>query len=140
MPHVDTKSLCMIVGISALTFAQPAAADDPIDCAKAESTVEMNFCADKEYQAADKALNAAYASALKFTRARNLEKPYDAKSFEEALRGAQRAWIAYRDADCKDVVAQVWTNGTGATSAILQCMTDKTQRRTKELKDMLEPQ
>lgn len=139
MPHLDARTLCMIVGVSSLAFAAPASADEPIDCAKAESTVEINFCADKEYQAADKALNAAYASALKVTRARNLEKPYDAKSFEEALRGSQRAWIAYRDADCKDVMAQVWTNGTGATSAILGCMTDKTLRRTKELKEMLEP-
>ncbi|MBS0253345.1 MAG: DUF1311 domain-containing protein [Proteobacteria bacterium] len=140
MPHLNAGTLCMIVGVSSLAFVQPAAADEPINCAKAESTVEMNFCADKDYQAADKELNAAYAAALKSVRTRDMEKPYDAKSFEEALRTAQRAWIAYRDADCKGVIAQVWTNGTGATSAILGCMTAKTVQRTKELKEEFEPQ
>ena len=71
-------------------------------------------------------------------RSRDLEKPYDAKSFEEAVRSAQRAWVAYRDAECKGVVAQVWTNGTGSASAILGCMTDKTVQRTKELKEQLQ--
>lgn len=129
----------MIVGVAGLAFVHPAVADEPINCANAQSTVEINFCADKEYEAADKALNEAYASALKVVRSRNEDKPYDAKSFEQALRGAQRAWVAYRDADCKDVISQVWTNGSGTTSAILQCMTEKTVQRTKELKDQLEP-
>jgi len=122
-----------------LILAAPACAEE-INCANAASTVEMNFCADKEYQAADKELNATYEMALKSVRSREMEKPYDAKSFEEALRGAQRAWIAYRDADCKDVVAQVWTNGSGATSAILGCMTGKTLQRTKELKEQFQNQ
>ncbi|WP_372646692.1 lysozyme inhibitor LprI family protein [Hyphomicrobium sp.] len=134
MPRLALKyrMILLFAGLASLTFAHPAAAET-IDCANAMATVELNFCADKEYQAADKALNAEYALALKSVRSRTLERPYDAKSAEDALKTAQRAWIAYRDADCKGVVAQVWTNGTGATSAILMCMTDKTQQRTKEL-------
>jgi uncharacterized protein YecT (DUF1311 family) len=106
-----------------------------IDCANASSTVEMNFCADKDFQAADKALNEAYEAALASTKTRELEKPYDAKSFEAAMRAAQRAWIAYRDADCKDLTAQEWSGGTGTTSAVLGCMTEKTMQRTKDLKE-----
>jgi uncharacterized protein YecT (DUF1311 family) len=113
----------------------PALADT-IDCNNANSTVEMNFCADKDYQAADKALNAAYAAALTQIQSRgDMEKPYDTKSFEEAMRNAQRTWVAYRDADCRDLVAQEWSGGTGATAAILGCMTEKTIQRTKELKE-----
>lgn len=133
MLHLNLTTLRLFAGIASLGFVVPAAADEPINCANAQSTVEINFCADKEFQAADKALNAAYAKALKSARSRTMEKPYDAKSFEEALRGAQRAWVAYRDADCKDVQAQIWTNGTGATGAILQCMTSLTLQRTKDL-------
>ena len=95
----------------------------------------MNFCADKDFQAADKALNEAYEAALASTKTRELEKPYDAKSFEAAMRAAQRAWIAYRDADCKDLTAQEWSGGTGTTSAVLGCMTEKTMQRTKDLKE-----
>jgi uncharacterized protein YecT (DUF1311 family) len=137
MPNLIRRTTYFIAAVALLAFAEPAVADD-IDCANAQSTVEMNFCADKDYQAADKALNATYDKALKSVRSRDMEKPYDAKSFEEALRGTQRAWVAYRDADCKDVEAQIWTNGTGATSAILGCMTAKTLQRTKDLKEQFE--
>lgn len=106
-----------------------------IDCAKASSTVEMNFCADKDFQAADKSLNEAYAAALASIKTRDLEKPYDAKSFEAAMRASQRAWLAYRDADCKDLVPQEWSGGSGTTSAVLGCMTEKTMQRTKDLKE-----
>ena len=90
---------------------------------------------DKDYQAADKALNQAYDAALASTKSRDDEKPYDAKSFEEVMRAAQRAWVAYRDADCKDLIAQEWFGGTGTTAASLGCMTEKTIQRTKELKE-----
>lgn len=106
-----------------------------IDCANATSTVEMNFCAEKDFNAADKTLNAAYEAALASIKGRDLEKPYDAKSFEAALRASQRAWLAYRDAYCKDLIAQEWSGGSGTTSASLGCMTEKTMRRTKELKE-----
>ena len=119
----------LVAGLASATQAET------IDCANASSTVEMNFCADKDFQAADKALNAAYEAALASTKTRDLEKPYDAKSFEAAMRAAQRAWVAYRDADCKDLTAQEWSGGTGTTSAVLGCMTEKTMQRTKDLKE-----
>lgn len=106
-----------------------------IDCANALSTVEMNFCAEKDFNTADTALNSAYSAALAFVKGRDLEKPYDAKSFEEALRASQRAWLAFRDADCKDLVAQEWSGGTGTAAASLGCMTAKTIERTKDLKE-----
>lgn len=109
-----------------------------IDCTNASSTVEMNFCAEKDFNAADKSLNTAYAAALAGIKGRNLEEPYDAKSFEEALRASQRAWLAFRDADCKDLVAQEWSGGSGTAAASLECMTAKTKERTKELKDRYE--
>lgn len=131
------KSLAVAIGLACAWSLPPAfAADAPrIDCAQATSTVEINFCADKDYQVADKALNAAYAKALADVRKRGGEKPYDAKSYEDAFRNAQRAWLAYRDAECKDLVAQEWSGGTGTTAAVLGCLTRKTAERTKELLD-----
>jgi uncharacterized protein YecT (DUF1311 family) len=117
-----------------LTYTAPVSAQQT-DCSNASSTVEINACEDKNYQAADAALNEAYEAALKYARSRQLEKPYDAKSFEDALVKAERAWVSFRDADCKDVMAQKWSGGTGTTSAILACMTAKTLQRTKELKE-----
>jgi uncharacterized protein YecT (DUF1311 family) len=115
-----------------------AAQAQNIDCSKASSTVEENLCADKDFQAADKKLNAAYAAALASIRMRNPGGTYGAKSFEAAMRASQRAWLAFRDADCKDLVPQEWSGGSGTTSAVLGCMTQKTIQRTKDLKERYE--
>ncbi|WP_439542706.1 lysozyme inhibitor LprI family protein [Hyphomicrobium sp.] len=110
----------------------PALADDPIDCAEQNTTVEMNFCADEDFKASDAKLNAAYKKVLAQIAGGDLEKPYDRESWDKALRESQRAWVAFRDADCKGLVPVEWSGGTGTTSAVLGCMTAKTDARTKE--------
>jgi uncharacterized protein YecT (DUF1311 family) len=110
-----------------------ARADDPIDCENASTTVEMNFCSDEDFKAADAKLNAAYKKVLAQIAGSDLEKPYDRQSWEEALRASQRAWVAFRDADCRGAVPMEWSGGTGTTSAVLGCMTGKTVARTQEL-------
>lgn len=109
-----------------------------IDCSNAMSTYEMNACADKDFTVADANLNRAYQSALKSIPEMATEKPYDAKGWEAALRASQRAWVAFRDAECNNHVAMFWSGGTGATADIIGCMTDKTKARTKELQDRYE--
>jgi uncharacterized protein YecT (DUF1311 family) len=111
----------------------PVHADDPIDCSEQTTTVEMNFCADEDFKASDAKLNAAYKRVLAQIADSDLEKPYDRDSWEKAVRESQRAWVAFRDADCKGAVPMEWSGGTGATSAVLGCMTVKTEARTKEL-------
>jgi uncharacterized protein YecT (DUF1311 family) len=116
-----------------------ARADDAapeIDCANASATVELNFCAEKELDTADVALNAVYKKVLAFIAKSGTEKPYDAKSWEDALRESQRAWVAFRDADCKGLIPMSWTGGTGATGAVLGCMSEKTKARTEELESL----
>lgn len=132
MPRLALTTLG--VYLLALSVASPVSAET-VDCANASSTVEINFCAEKDFDAADKALNRAYEAALARIRTRDLERPYDRASFEEAMRSAQRAWVAFRDADCKDLTAQEWAGGSGTSAAVLGCMTEKTIMRTKELKE-----
>ena len=105
------------------------------DCGDARNTVEMNACADKELTAADADLNKAYRKVLARVPSVDAPAPYDAKGYEAALRAAQRAWVAYRDADCKGVVPFEWGGGTGATAAVLGCLTEKTKARTKDLNE-----
>ena len=121
-----------------LAFGGSASGAEAVDCANAMSTYEMNACADKDLAADDAALNAAYAKALADIAKHNAPAPYDRKTYEQALRMAQRAWIAYRDADCKGVVPMAWGGGTGTTLAVLGCLSAKTQTRTKELTEMFE--
>lgn len=127
--------------LAPLLFAIPvahAADEERIDCKNAVSTYELNACADKDFTAADADLNRAYQSALKSIPELATEKPYDAKSWEAALRASQRAWVAFRDAECNNHGAMFWGGGTGATGDIIGCMTDKTKARTKELNERYE--
>jgi uncharacterized protein YecT (DUF1311 family) len=123
------------------TAVSPATAQEPAvaDCSEALSTVEMNNCAGAELEKADTELNRVYAKAL--TAVPGLatdETPFDAKSWEASLRASQRAWVAFRDAECEEHVAKFWGGGTGATVDVLGCKTEKTEQRTKELKQRYE--
>jgi uncharacterized protein YecT (DUF1311 family) len=127
-PIIGTFLLCF----TAIPFAH---ADEPIDCSNASTTVEMNFCADKDLAAADEKLNAVYKKVLAQIDESGLEKPYDRASWEAAMRASQRAWVAFRDADCKGVVPMEWSGGSGTSAAVLGCMSQKTIERTKELSE-----
>jgi uncharacterized protein YecT (DUF1311 family) len=108
-----------------------------VDCANATSTHDLRTCGAAELEAADKALNAAYQKALASIKAREDQPPpYDNKAYEAALRTAQRAWVAFRDAECNVVVPFSWTNGTGGPLVTLGCLITKTQARTKDLEEI----
>lgn len=135
MPRA-TLAACLVL----LLLSRPAAGDDDkIDCDNALTTYEMNICAGRAYEAADAKLNAVYKQALAAIPEMAIgEKPFDAKSWEAALRASQRAWIAFRDAECEGHVAMFWTGGSGATVDIIGCKTEKTEARTKELSERYE--
>jgi uncharacterized protein YecT (DUF1311 family) len=58
---------------------------------KAQTQLELNDCAGEELAAADAELNRVYQAILK--------KYKDDSRFIEKLRAAQRAWLAFRDAE-----------------------------------------
>ncbi|HEX2843245.1 lysozyme inhibitor LprI family protein [Hyphomicrobium sp.] len=118
-----------------LSLSASALADDPIDCTDPSTTYEMNFCSDKSFNEADAKLNATYKKVLAHIAASDLEPPYDPASWEKAMRESQRAWVAFRDADCKGAVPMEWSGGTGTGSAVAGCMTEKTNARIKELEE-----
>ena len=124
-------SLGFVMAPSAPSRAEDA--EPAIDCDKAVATAELNACADKELAKADAELNTVYAKVRARISKTEADPPYDAKSFEEALRKSQRAWVAYRDADCKDLVPMSWTGGSGTSGEVLGCLTSKTKARTKDL-------
>lgn len=142
MPRIirfASASLCtLLIAVSLVETPAGAAEDAPVDCTNATSTVEMNVCADREFEQADAELNAVYQRALGKLPQLGMEKPFDAKSWETALRKSQRAWIAFRDAECREHVPMFWTGGTGTTVAVISCLTDKTKARTRELREHYE--
>ena len=122
--------------LSAL-LAAPALAQtpNPVDCNKASATVEINYCTELAFQKADAELNEAYKHAIASLKDDVQEPPFDPKSWETAMRASQRAWVAYRDAECKGLVPMEWTGGTGTTGAVNACLIEMTEARTKTLKE-----
>ena len=105
-----------------ICLAMPAGSALAQDCEAPGTQAEMNACAGIAYEEADAALNAAYAE----VRARLDE------AGREQLVATQRAWIAFRDADCAAVGAG-WMGGTGMGAAVSNCLADATRARTKVL-------
>ena len=91
-------ALVATLGFSGLATAEE---DPPIDCDNAQVQAEMNICAYRDFEAADKELNAQY----KKTRAAMVEMDAmyepEQRGAEKALLKAQRAWIEYRDGHCE---------------------------------------
>jgi uncharacterized protein YecT (DUF1311 family) len=113
--------------------ASPAQAADPkyspaydrcLAAPSGQSTAGMIDCIGTEWQAQDARLNRAYQLALK-----RLELPRQ----KAALQKAQRAWIAFRDAECASLYDQDW--GTISRIEAAGCRLDRTARRADELED-----
>ncbi len=86
-----------------------------------QSTLGMIECINQEFEVQDAALNAAY-------RALVADMTSDQKA---GLKKAQRAWIAFRDADCRARYSPDWGTFSNLTSNM--CMVQRTVERTLEL-------
>jgi len=94
------------------------------------SNLDQNVCADEELRRQDARLNRNYKAALAWMA----EDP----ATKVALIKAQRAWIAYRDADCEAAWASA-RGGTLATFLNVFCTAKHTERRADELETFGEP-
>jgi uncharacterized protein YecT (DUF1311 family) len=103
------------------------------------STVGMVACTAAETEAWDRLLNEAYAGLVIAAKRLALaaeEAGREAPDHEGLLREAQRAWLAFRDADCSQEAA-VWEEGSMGQIAGAYCLLDRTATRTLELRTKL---
>jgi uncharacterized protein YecT (DUF1311 family) len=94
-----------------------------------------------DYQAADAQLNAAYRTAM--ARMKQLDRgtrPADlppaeraGPSYSQALLNSQRAWLAYRDANCR-AFSYEYRGGSAQGLSNRVCLTRVTRARTTELR------
>jgi uncharacterized protein YecT (DUF1311 family) len=118
--------LCMLSGGA-------AASDAPLyktkDCDKETVQMEMNICAGANLDAANAELNRVYQKAL--------SQQTDQKS-KDALKDAERAWIAYRDKECAWEIGPQEDGGSIWPMAMDNCLQDKTDARIRELKEQID--
>jgi uncharacterized protein YecT (DUF1311 family) len=101
-----------------------------------ETTAGMSRCAAAEAEGWDRMLNETWADLVVLVRRRAIldeEAGAEPVDLEGLLVDAQRAWIAFRDADCKQEVA-VWGEGSMRTIAGAWCGLERTAQRVFELR------
>ena len=115
---------------------EPPEPDD--DCDDPQDQQRMNFCASLDFAAAAAALDAQWeltAAAMKAADA-EADREYDRQpSHYETLVEGQRAWLAYRDAQC---LAESFAMRGGSMQPLIEysCKAYMTELRIQQLRDM----
>ena len=91
----------------------------------------MTYCADWQFKKEDAGLNDVYG--------RLKENYAEIPIAKTALTTAQRAWLAFRDAECK-LEASAVEGGTAQPMIYSQCLSRLTQLRTEQLQKRLDCQ
>jgi len=85
----------------------------------------------EEFHRADGKLNAAYSALFNLARNARTKDERHAEIFE-SLVAAQRAWIMYRDNDCRYYEVEI--EGQLRAPLVYQCLTEHTRARTARLR------
>jgi uncharacterized protein YecT (DUF1311 family) len=125
--------------IRALLFAMaalvssPAAAEDKWVCDDAPDNATHRECSDREFRKYDAELNRLYAVLLKDAASMNEPQRGYGPPPVQALREAQRAWVAYRDANCH-WKSTAFYGGSGQSVILSSCRAIATRDRVEEFK------
>lgn len=148
MPHVArllamtaTLSLCGYVPAVASVATDIAVIDAKLAaCTKGDdSTMNLKSCVGDAYDAADKLLNRVYErEVVRLKGAAASGDAADAAAAKETLTrliASERAWVAYKTADCVLQGVEM-LGGTGEQLAIGDCLLAQTKQRAKRLEDL----
>ncbi len=128
-----------MIAATLLLFA--AVAEEPaVDCDKAMAQFELNACAYQGYQRADAAMNAQWK--ITSARMKAIDADFDRTQdnrpgYFDTLLAAQRAWLTYRDQHCTGE-GYTLRGGSAEPMVFSGCMTQLTEARTQQLKDLIE--
>lgn len=114
----------LVIFLVGFGFASPALAA----CEDAENQAAQAGCLGAEYEAVDAELNRTYEAAMGYL----VETPS-----QDLLIGAQRKWIAFRDAAC-EAEASVWEGGSIQPIVQVTCLIRITEARTDDLAAILQ--
>jgi uncharacterized protein YecT (DUF1311 family) len=117
-----------LLALTPLLFTTAAYA---ADCDNATDQATMNQCAAQQHKTADKELNALYQQIT-----HRLKSNPDS---QKLMVGAQRAWIAFRDAECKFSASGV-EGGSVYPLIYSTCITELTKARIETFKNYLKCQ
>ena len=113
----------------------PAAGGSPeAACANKSSNVEITQCLGEFATKADRDLNVLWPGVLaSIEGASHLTKAQRA-DWKAKLTAAQRNWVAFKTADCREPVGYEWFGGTGMSGAVSTCLAKHTLDRMQDLR------
>ena len=121
--------LSVLLCLSAPALAEEEEAEV---CGASETTLDLRDCVKAELAAEDRRLNAIYRDLIALLNMRDKEQD---RTNEDSLRRAQRAWVAFRDADC-EFAGKAMEGGTFEIVLQLQCRLTHTSARNQQLEDL----
>ena len=119
--------------VSFFIMVAVAATQPQPNCKGPKTQLEMNFCSGEAYKAADAAMGRQYKILAAQTKKIDGGKP----DFFPALLASQRAWLKYRDAQCR-LEGYRTRGGTAEPMNVNGCLEELTKARTEELKSLSE--
>ncbi|NDJ19724.1 lysozyme inhibitor LprI family protein [Myxacorys almedinensis] len=115
-----------IVALAEASSAQDRAAQP--NCQDPQTQLDMNLCAAKAAQTADRTLNQVY---------RRVRAIYQGTALDKQLIDAQLAWMTFRAENCT-FAKRRFEGGSIAPMIEQSCMERLTRQRTEELASFLE--
>jgi uncharacterized protein YecT (DUF1311 family) len=110
-------------------------------CDDPQNQMEMNVCAQIDFERADAELNAVWRQVVAAARIadREIQRGYDQRPTSEAkLREAQRAWIIFRDAHCTVQGYDEARGGSMEPMVYGACRAELTRQRIAQLRALSE--
>ena len=110
-----------------------------LDCENALTQSDMNQCAAREFDSADRQLNIQWTRTASEMRRRDQRDLGDGRpGYFETLLASQRAWLTYRDTQCR-VEGYYARGGSLEPLLVSTCKADLTRERTQTLRDLITP-
>ena len=131
--RVLLPSLVLLVASATTLGAQDIDCSDPGNLPQQG----MNYCALKDFEAADRDLNITWKRVYSEIKVRDADLGEPFRGMPEALLNAQRSWIAFRDGHC-ETEGFKYRGGSIEPLIYHSCRADMTRRRTKQLNSLLE--
>jgi uncharacterized protein YecT (DUF1311 family) len=134
--HNIARALLFVLFVSVPSVAE-AGSGGFAECANRLSTGEQKVCAEAAFKTSERDMHSAYQAAIDRaskadTREPSTDAGSEANSWPAAVTESQRAWEAYRDAECRDVVG--YGEGSGRMVWVWGCLSEKNEERTRELR------
>lgn len=124
----------ILVAMLMVCWGAAAYADDKPNCEDPQDQSTMTLCAGLDYDKADKELNKLWPSIKSAAAESDQGVSAEDGGYLKALMASQKAWIAFRDAECN------WQGfeahgGTMEPMLVNGCLARLTEERIKQLKD-----